>query len=82
MKPKKIKTMKKEIVIPIKLILIFIGVIVLITVLDGWGGIMSAVKEIVGWCIWMGFLALACYGLYKLGQKFGHFKDEEIDTKL
>lgn len=74
--------MKKEIVIPIKLILIFIVVIILITIFDGWGAIFSAVKIVVEWCICMSFILLACYGLYKLGQKFGHFKDEETDTKI
>ena len=62
--------MKKGIVIPKKLILIFITAIVLITLLGGWGGILSAVKEIVVFLIFWGIIALACYGLYKLLQKF------------
>jgi Flp pilus assembly pilin Flp len=61
--------MKNEIVIPIRFILMFIAVAILITIVDGWGGVFDAIKEIFGFVLFWGFVALAVYGLYKLTQR-------------
>ena len=61
--------MKKGILIPIRFIMMFIAVVILITVVDGWGGVLEAVKEIIGFVLFWGFVALAVYGLYKLTQR-------------
>jgi hypothetical protein len=62
--------MKKEIFIHKKLILIFAIAALIITLLGGWHAILSAAKETLGFCLFWAMVLLACYGLYKLIQKF------------
>lgn len=65
----------------VKISLIVITVIALITLMNGWGGIFSALKEITAFAIFWGIVALAVYGLYKLLKKFGK-EPKDVDTEL
>lgn len=64
-----------------KIIFILTAVIIFITLVGGWGGILSAVKEIVAFVIFWGIVGLACFGLYKILQKFGK-EPKDVDTEL
>jgi hypothetical protein len=65
----------------VKISLVVIAVIALITLMNGWGGIIAAAKEITAFAIFWGIVALACYGLYKLLKKFSK-EPKDVDTEL
>lgn len=64
----------------VKISLVVIAVIVLISLMNGWGGIFSALKEIASFVIFWGLFALGCYGIYKLLKRFS--KTKNTDTEL
>lgn len=58
--------MKKETIIPIKLIIIFLSILLFITLTGCWGAILEAVQQFMSFCFFIVFIGVISFIIHKV----------------